>query len=82
LQLMQTTIPMATPEVGSGLALTRVLLPNGITVWGKNGGFFGYHMISFHTADATRQLTVSMTMTGSGRPETHVLLAGVADVFC
>jgi D-alanyl-D-alanine carboxypeptidase len=81
LALMQTTTPMADPAMGSGLALTRVLLPSGVVVWGKNGGFFGYHMISFHTADASRQLTVSMTMTGTSRPSNLELLADVAGVF-
>ncbi|GIH09351.1 serine hydrolase [Rhizocola hellebori] len=80
-EIMRTTIPMASPGVGSGLSLARVDLPNGITVWGKTGGAFGYHMLSFHTADATRQLTVSMTMTASVRPATHQLLASVANVF-
>lgn len=82
LAVMQTTMPTAFPVVGSGLGITRVTLPGGIAVWGKNGGFFGYHAVSFHTVDATRQLTVSMTTAFNGWPATHELLASIASVFC
>ena len=56
-------------------------LPGGTVVWGKDGGFFGYHTVSFHSPDATRQLTVSMTTSLTARPATHDLLADVAMVF-
>lgn len=81
LQAMLTPTPTAISEVDAGLGVFRVQLPGGVTVWGKDGGHFGYHTVSFHTIDATCQLTVSMTMARNIRPPTHELLASVADVF-
>ena len=81
LRELQTTIATGTPGVESGLGVTRYDLPDDVTVWGKDGSFHGYHTWSFHTADARRQLTVSMTAALTGRPTTHDLLARVATVF-
>lgn len=80
LQEMQTLTPTG-PGVDGGLGLGRYSLPNGVTVWGKDGGFYGYHTWSFHTADCSRQLTVSMTVALSDRPATREFLARVASVF-
>jgi hypothetical protein len=61
--------------------VARVRLPGGVAVWGKDGGFFGYHNLSFHTADASRQLTISIATALTSRPATHALLDSVAGVF-
>lgn len=81
LRAMQTTMPTAYSEVDGGLGVTRVRLSGGVAVWGKDGGFFGYHVVSFHTADASRQLTMSMTTALNSRPVTHEFLASIASVF-
>ncbi|SNT41698.1 D-alanyl-D-alanine carboxypeptidase [Asanoa hainanensis] len=60
---------------------TRLTLPDATVVWGKDGGFFGYRTLSFHTPDAGRQLTVSVTTAANGLPPSIDLLAGVAAVF-
>lgn len=81
LAAMRTTMPTGIDGVDGGLGVARMRLPDGNTVWGKDGGFFGYRVVSFHTADATRQLTVSVTTALADVPATHELLAGIADVF-
>jgi D-alanyl-D-alanine carboxypeptidase len=79
MQAMQNTVPTDSPEMEAGLGIARVRLPDGVTVWGNGGGFFGYHTWSFHTAAAQRQLTISTTTAHGGRPPTTELLARV---FC
>jgi D-alanyl-D-alanine carboxypeptidase len=79
LEAMQDTVPAGSPGVEAGLGIVRVRLPDGVTVWGNGGGFFGYHTWSFHTVNADRQLTVSTTTAHGGRPPTLGLLA---TVFC
>ncbi|BCJ66144.1 serine hydrolase domain-containing protein [Polymorphospora rubra] len=81
MRLMQTVVPTTAPTVGGGLGIARVTLPNGAAVWGKDGGTFGYYTFSFHTAQAYRQLTVSVTDLTGARTRTHELLAGIAEVF-
>jgi D-alanyl-D-alanine carboxypeptidase len=81
LQEMQTTTETGTPGVASGLGITRYSLPNGVTVWGKDGGFFGYQTWPFHTPDASRQLVVAMSIALNTRPTTLDFLARIASVF-
>ncbi|WP_191838859.1 serine hydrolase domain-containing protein [Catellatospora chokoriensis] len=81
LREMLTPTPWVTPSTDSGLGLVRVHLPGGTAVWGKHGGFFGYDTFSFHSPDASRQLTVSLT-TDSGRsPTTEQVLRHFEFVF-
>ncbi|SNY61010.1 serine hydrolase domain-containing protein [Paractinoplanes atraurantiacus] len=61
-----TTLPTGTPGVEGGLGITRYTRPGGETLWGKEGGFFGYRTWSFHREDCAWQLTVSAT---AGRGE-------------
>ena len=77
LQEMTTAIATGTPGVDGGLGITRYTLPDGVTVWGKDGGFHGYQTWSFHTRDTRRQLTVSMTTAFNDRPATDDLLARI-----
>lgn len=81
LRAMQTTIPTTEPVVDGGLGVARVTLPHGGALWGKDGGAYSYHTLSFHTVEAARQLTLSITVTASTRPATHELLTSVASVF-
>jgi D-alanyl-D-alanine carboxypeptidase len=81
LRAMQTTIPTAELVVDGGLGVAQVTLPHGGVLWGKDGGAYSYHTLSFHTVEATRQLTVSITVTATARPATHELLTSVASVF-
>jgi D-alanyl-D-alanine carboxypeptidase len=79
--LMRTTSPTSNPDVDAGLGIFRVRLPGGQVVWGKDGGFFGYHTWSFHTERAERQVTVSMSVAGNARPSSHHFLAAIAPAF-
>jgi CubicO group peptidase (beta-lactamase class C family) len=63
------------------LGLARYRLPDGTTVWGKDGGFHGYQAWSYHSPDATCQLTLSATSAFNTRPTTPDLLASVAAAF-
>lgn len=78
---MTTTVPTNTPGVDAGLGLARYDLPNGAVAWGKDGGFHGYRTWSFHTRDASRQLTVSATTALTTPPTTPHFLATVATAF-
>ncbi|XVU28993.1 serine hydrolase domain-containing protein [Actinoplanes sp. CA-054009] len=57
------------------LGITRYTLPGGETLWGKDGGFFGYRTWSFHRPDCEWQLTVSATA-GRGAVPTTAEVAG------
>jgi D-alanyl-D-alanine carboxypeptidase len=79
--LMLTNRATTNPDVDTGLGIFLVRLPNGAVVWGKDGGFFGYHTWSFHTVGARHQLTVSISVGRGAHPSSHGLLAGVASAF-
>jgi D-alanyl-D-alanine carboxypeptidase len=57
--------------LSAGLGVERYELPDGVTVLGKEGGFHGYRTWSFHTPDAVRQLTVSVTVALGSGPSTQ-----------
>jgi D-alanyl-D-alanine carboxypeptidase len=48
-----------------------------LEVWGHSGGIHGYSTWSYHSADATRQLSVSMTTAEADPPETYDLLVSL-----
>jgi D-alanyl-D-alanine carboxypeptidase len=80
LRTMQETVPTADPSMAAGLGIARVSLPDGSTVWGNGGGFYGYNTWSFHTRDGRRQFSASATTGASPRrPVTSELLTAV---FC
>ena len=65
-EAMLTVVP--TDETfGYGLGIERRRLPDGQVLWGHTGGFFGYLTLSYHSADLSRQLTLSYTGTGARR---------------
>jgi D-alanyl-D-alanine carboxypeptidase len=47
------------------MGLTRTVLPNGVTVWGKSGARPGYSNAAFATRDTSRVLVYSLTATGN-----------------
>ena len=59
-----------------GLGIQRVELPSGLVVWGHFGGIFGYLTGSFHSRDASRQVTFSLTTTAA-EPDTSDILARI-----
>ncbi|QNE19171.1 beta-lactamase family protein [Kribbella qitaiheensis] len=76
LRAMQTTRPADADFHAGGLGISRLTLPN-LVVWGHTGGIFGYSTWSYHSADATRQVTVSLTPTNDSTPETDDLLVSL-----
>jgi D-alanyl-D-alanine carboxypeptidase len=59
-----------------GLGIQRVLLPSGLVLWGHFGGILGYLTGSYHSTDASRQVTFSCTTTAT-EPDTGDLLARI-----
>ncbi|WP_328993971.1 beta-lactamase family protein [Kribbella sp. NBC_01245] len=78
LRALQTTVPTDEAFHLGGLGISRLNLPN-LVVWGHSGGIFGYRTWSYHSADATRQATVSLSTTDAAAPETYDLLVSVFD---
>jgi D-alanyl-D-alanine carboxypeptidase len=81
LSQMLTTCTTSNRDVDARLGVFVVRLPDGTAVWGKDGGFFGYHTWTFHTARAERQLTVSMSVAHNDRPSSHRIVNEVATAF-
>jgi hypothetical protein len=46
---------------------------------GHSGGIFGYRTWSYHSADATHQVTLSLSSTDADPPQTYDLLVDVFD---
>ena len=67
----------ADESFGYGLGIERRQLPDGQVVWGHTGGIFGYLTLSYHSADLSRQLTLSYTGTDAREPETDQVLAAL-----
>lgn len=78
LQAMQTTVPTDADFHTGGLGISRLSLPN-LILWGHSGGIFGYRTWSYHTADASHQVTLSLSSTNATPPQTHNLLVRLFD---
>ena len=76
---MLAIVAIGPPGVEDGLGISRYSLSGGVAVVRKHGGYHGYRTWSFHTLDAARQLTVSMTVALTGDPATHEFLTRRAD---
>jgi D-alanyl-D-alanine carboxypeptidase len=61
-QLAQMKTTVAAGGAGYGLGLYTLQLPCG-EVWGHDGLTFGYSMISLHTPDGSRQISIGQNMT-------------------
>jgi D-alanyl-D-alanine carboxypeptidase len=77
LQAMLTTVDNGGPDRGYGLGIGRHQLADGVVVWGHNGGIFGYLTNSFHSADGSRQFTLSYTGTDAAPPDTDELVTAL-----
>jgi len=78
LQALQTTVPTDADFHTGGLGISRLNLPN-LVLWGHSGGIFGYRTWSYHSADATHQVTLSLSSTAADPPQTYDLLVKVFD---
>jgi D-alanyl-D-alanine carboxypeptidase len=65
----------------AGLGLLRMTLGNGVEVIGKDGDFFGYDTISFHTLTGESQLTLTVTTDCDVSFDTSKLLDQFGYVF-
>jgi D-alanyl-D-alanine carboxypeptidase len=78
LQALQTTVPTDDAFHTGGLGISRLSLPN-LVLWGHSGGIFGYRTWSYHSADAARQVTLSLSSTDAAPPQTYDLLISLFD---
>lgn len=78
LQALQTTVPTEADFHTGGLGISRLSLPN-LVLWGHSGGIFGYRTWSYHSADATHQVTLSLSSTDAAPPQTYDLLVSLFD---
>jgi len=78
---MLTPTRWVSSSMDSGLGLVWVHMPSGSSVWGKHGGFFGFDTFSFHSPDASRQLTISITTDTAQSPSTEYVLDHFGFVF-
>ncbi|MEV6286216.1 serine hydrolase domain-containing protein [Kribbella sp. NPDC051770] len=60
-----------------GLGIARETLPDGQVLWGHTGGIFGYHTVSYHAPDLTRQVTLAHAGAHGEEPDTAPLLAAL-----
>jgi D-alanyl-D-alanine carboxypeptidase len=79
LQALLTTVPADADFHAGGLGISRLSLPN-LVVWGHTGGIFGYRTWSYHSADATRQVTLSLSTTEAAPLETYDLLVDLFEL--
>ena len=56
----------AGPGFDYGLGVAKRQLPDGTTLWGHNGGTFGFEAFSWTTGDGDRQATVAVAPRGDG----------------
>jgi D-alanyl-D-alanine carboxypeptidase len=54
-----------------GLGIAKRRLADGTTVWGHNGGTFGFETFAWSTADGARQVTVAVTPSVDGDGDLH-----------
>lgn len=68
---------LSIPDNGDyGLGIECVELPSGLVLWGHFGGIFGYLTGSYHSIDASRQVTFSYTSTAT-EPDISELLTHI-----
>ena len=66
------TARAAGPGFAYGLGVAKRRLPDGTTVWGHNGGTFGFEAFSWTTGEGDRQVTVAATPRGDGDLDARV----------
>jgi D-alanyl-D-alanine carboxypeptidase len=66
------TVRTAAEGCGYGLGIATRQLPDGTTLWGHNGGTFGFEAFSWTTGDGGRQATVAVTPRAGSDPSARV----------
>lgn len=81
LQQMKQTVQTG-PHDGYGLGLSSAQVC-GETIWGHSGSAPGYHTVSFSTADASRQITISTNRSLTASPQAKIAINDLlAAEFC
>ncbi|MFD4406330.1 serine hydrolase domain-containing protein [Nocardia sp. NPDC058499] len=72
LEQMRQTVPVTALDgqpIEYGLGLHKVQLPGCDTLWGHDGSVFGASMMSLHSADGQRQMSVAVNLVRANRPD-------------
>lgn len=72
LEQMRQTVPVIALDgqpIEYGLGVHKVELPGCDTLWGHDGSVFGASMMSLHSADGQRQMSVAVNLVRANRPD-------------
>ncbi|OJE51550.1 D-alanyl-D-alanine carboxypeptidase [Bacillus proteolyticus] len=78
LKQMLTTVPTGIDELGdSGLGIFKIMLPNGVSIWGHSGGIPGFSTFAGGTLGGRHTLAVNLNILKADSPEPfkNILLA-------
>ncbi|XBL76908.1 serine hydrolase domain-containing protein (plasmid) [Bacillus thuringiensis] len=78
LKQMLTTVPTGIDELGdSGLGIFKIILPNGVSIWGHSGGIPGFSTFAGGTLGGKHTLAVNLNSLKADSPDPfkHILLA-------
>ncbi|WP_371410958.1 serine hydrolase domain-containing protein [Bacillus toyonensis] len=78
LKQMLTTVPTGIDELGdSGLGIFKIILPNGVSIWGHSGGIPGFSTFAAGTLGGRHTLAVNLNSlkADSSDPFKNILLA-------
>ncbi|WP_245670852.1 serine hydrolase domain-containing protein [Nocardia flavorosea] len=90
LEQMRQTVPVIAldgQQIEYGLGLHKVQLPGCGTLWGHDGSVFGASMMSLHSADGQRQMSVAVNLVranrpdATGKPQPHPADAALAEFY-
>ncbi|AKR12647.1 D-alanyl-D-alanine carboxypeptidase (plasmid) [Bacillus thuringiensis] len=78
LKQMLTTVPTGIDELGdSGLGIFKIILPNGVSIWGHSGGIPGFSTFAAGTLGGRHTLAVNLNSLKADSPDPfkNILLA-------
>ncbi|WP_429690533.1 serine hydrolase domain-containing protein [Bacillus mycoides] len=78
LKQMLTTVPTGIEELGdSGLGIFKIILPNGVSIWGHSGGIPGFSTFAAGTLGGRHTLAVNLNSLKADSPDPfkNILLA-------
>ncbi|EOO24555.1 D-alanyl-D-alanine carboxypeptidase [Bacillus cereus BAG1X2-3] len=78
LKQMLTTVPTGIDELGdSGLGIFKIILPNGVSIWGHSGGIPGFSTFAAGTLGGRHTLAVNLNSLKADTPDPfkNILLA-------
>ncbi|MED2868027.1 serine hydrolase [Bacillus thuringiensis] len=78
LKQMLTTVPTGIDELGdSGLGIFKIILPNGVSIWGHSGGIPGFSTFAVGTLGGRHTLAVNLNSLKADTPDPfkNILLA-------